>query len=103
MIAAVVFCVSMTLVGYVLLGYPLLLMVWARLFPQEIRKSFVERSVSVIVPVRNGARWIEAKLRSLLASYYRPDLIELLIVSDGSTDGTEELVRSFPDARVRLL
>jgi poly-beta-1,6-N-acetyl-D-glucosamine synthase len=103
MIAAVVFCVSMALVGYVLLGYPLLLMVWARFFPQEIRKSFTERSVSVIVPVRNGARWIEAKIRSLLASHYRPDLIEILIVSDGSTDATEELVRSFPDSRVRLL
>ncbi len=103
MIAAVVFCVSTALVGYVLLGYPLLLMICAGFFPREIRKSFAERSVSVIVPVRNGARWVEAKIRSLLASNYRPDLIDVVIVSDGSTDATEDLVRGFPDARVRLM
>ncbi|MBV9500956.1 MAG: glycosyltransferase [Acidobacteriaceae bacterium] len=103
MIAAVVFCVSIAVLGYVLLGYPLLLMLWARISPREIKKTSSERSVSVIVPVRNGARWVEAKIRSLLASNYRPDLIDVLIVSDGSTDATEDLIRGFPDSRVRLL
>lgn len=103
MIAPLVFCVSVALIGYVLVVYPLLLTLWARLFPKEIRKSFVERSVSVLVPVRNGAPWVEAKIHSLLASNYPADLLDVLIVSDGSIDGTDDLVRSFPDPRVRLL
>jgi biofilm PGA synthesis N-glycosyltransferase PgaC len=103
MIAPLVFCASVALIGYVLVVYPLLLMVWARLFPKDISKSFVERSVSVLIPVRNGVQWVEAKIHSLLSSNYPTDLLDILIVSDGSTDGTDDLVFAFPDPRVRLL
>jgi cellulose synthase/poly-beta-1,6-N-acetylglucosamine synthase-like glycosyltransferase len=61
------------------------------------------RRVSILIPVRNGARWIEAKIRSLLASDYPGELIDVLVVSDGSTDGTDQMVQDFPDGRVRLL
>ncbi len=101
--AAVVFTASVDFLLYVLMGYPLLLAIYARLFPKPIQKAFVPRSLSVIIPVRNGARWVEAKIRSLLGSNYPADLLDVLIVSDGSTDGTNELVLAYPDERVRLL
>jgi cellulose synthase/poly-beta-1,6-N-acetylglucosamine synthase-like glycosyltransferase len=53
--------------------------------------------------VRNGARWVDAKIRSLLETNYPGDLIDVLIVSDGSTDGSDTLVSAYPDERVRLL
>jgi cellulose synthase/poly-beta-1,6-N-acetylglucosamine synthase-like glycosyltransferase len=98
-----VFLFSVTFILYVLAGYPLILAAWAKAFPRPIRKEFIPQTVSIIVPVRNGARWMEAKIQSLLQSEYPGDLLNILIVSDGSTDGTEELVRRYPDARVRLL
>ena len=101
--STVIFLGSAIFILYVLIGYPLGLAAWARFFQRPVRKEFVPQAITVVVPVRNGARWIEAKLRSLLASDYPRDLIEVLVVSDGSTDATEELVRRFPDARVRLL
>ena len=52
-------------------------------------------TVSVILPVYNGERWIAAKLESILALNYPAELVEILVVSDGSTDGTEEIVRRF--------
>ena len=88
---------------YVLIGYPVALAIWARLFPKPIWKVFSPRRVSVIVPVRNGAQWIVRKLDSLLASNYPADMLDILIVSDGSTDGTNSLVAQYPDKRVRLL
>lgn len=101
--AAVIFCASVAFILYVLIGYPLLLAVWARLFPKPIPKEFAPKRLSVVVPVRNGARWVEGKIRSLLASNYPAQLIDVLIVSDGSNDATEEIVLNYPDPRVRLL
>jgi poly-beta-1,6-N-acetyl-D-glucosamine synthase len=101
--AVIIFACSFGFVLYVLIGYPVVLALYARLFPKPIRKRPARKSVSIIVPVRNGALWVEAKIRSLLESDYPAELIELLIVSDGSTDSTEEIVQGYPDARVRLL
>jgi cellulose synthase/poly-beta-1,6-N-acetylglucosamine synthase-like glycosyltransferase len=46
---------------------------------------------------------VEAKIRSLLETNYPGELIDVLIVSDGSTDGSDALVSHYPDARVQLL
>ena len=54
--------------------------------------------VSVIVPVYNGERYLAATLESVLAQDYRP--LELLVVDDGSTDGSAAVARSFPGARL---
>ncbi len=99
----VIFVASGLFVVYVLIGYPAVLAVWARLAPRPIQKQFAPSKISVIIPVRNGNRWIEAKLRSLLQSDYPADLLEILVVSDGSTDGTVEAVEHFGDPRVRVL
>jgi glycosyltransferase involved in cell wall biosynthesis len=50
--------------------------------------------VSVIVPVHNGARWLGAALDSVLAQDYHP--VEIIVVDDGSTDGSAEVARSYP-------
>ena len=102
-LSTLIFLSSLGFVVYVLGGYPLLLAVYARLFPKPIHKRTANMRLSVVIPVRNGARWIRAKLASMLDADYPPDLIDILIVSDGSTDETEDIVRGFGDPRVRLL
>ncbi len=49
-------------------------------------------TVSVIVPVRNGARTLAACLKALQQQDYPPDAMEVIVVDDGSTDDTPELV-----------
>ncbi len=102
-LAISIFACSVALILYVLLGYPALVAIWARLFPKPVSKQFVPKTVSVIIPVRNGANWIERKIESLLDSDYPGHLIEIIFVSDGSTDATEAIIRSNSDPRVRLL
>ncbi|MCE9671388.1 glycosyltransferase family 2 protein [Myxococcus stipitatus] len=58
--------------------------------------------VSLVVAAYNEASCIEQKLENSLALAYPADRFEVLIGSDGSSDGTDEKVRACPDARVRL-
>jgi len=102
-LAALIFFAVIGFILYVLIGYPFLLAVYARLFSKPIRKRLEPVRISVVIPVKNGERWIEAKLRSILASDYPGDLTDILVVSDGSTDRTEAIVSEFGDERVRLL
>ncbi|ANT61775.1 glucosyl transferase [Salipiger sp. CCB-MM3] len=56
---------------------------------------------SIIVPAHNAADRLEPTLRSLCAQS-RPDL-EIIVVDDGSTDGTADLAESLGDLRIRVL
>ncbi len=102
-VAVCIFFAVLAFILYVLIGYPLLLSFYARLFPKPIRRQLEAIPISILIPVKNGERWIEGKLRSLLQSDYPGDLIDVLVVSDGSSDATEAIVREFGDRRVRLL
>jgi len=55
-----------------------------------------EPPVSVVVPVFNGAQRISRCLEYLLAQSYPPDRREIIVVDNGSSDGTRELVGGFP-------
>ena len=77
------FLLSVGFCVYTLFVYPLLLGIEARLRSRPVRKAAWPATVSVILPVHNGARWIGAKLESILALDYPADLVEILIVSDG--------------------
>jgi cellulose synthase/poly-beta-1,6-N-acetylglucosamine synthase-like glycosyltransferase len=61
------------------------------------------KTVSVIIPVRNGERFLAAKLRSVLNLEYPKDLLEVLVVSDGSTDATDAIAQRFSGEGVQLL
>jgi glycosyltransferase involved in cell wall biosynthesis len=54
-------------------------------------------TVSVVIPAYNAARWIEETLQSVFAQDY-PDY-EVIVVDDGSTDNTAEVVARFPQVR----
>lgn len=103
MIPVVLWAASVAFVIYVLAGYPILLSEYAKFSPKPILKKPWYPRVSIIIPVRNGRNWIDAKIRSLLDSDFPPDLLELLVVSDGSNDQTNEIVANYPDSRVALL
>jgi glycosyltransferase involved in cell wall biosynthesis len=57
--------------------------------------------VSVIIPVRNGERFIAEALSSVVAQSY--PRIEVVVVDDGSDDGTADIVRRTPDPRIRYV
>lgn len=101
--ARFIFWVSACVVLFTYLGYPALLAVWSRLCCKPVRKAEWFPMVTVILPVHNGAQYIEKKLSNLLALDYPPNRLEVLVVSDGSTDGTVELARRLATPQLRIL
>lgn len=102
-VASILFLLSTTFVLYVGVGYPLLLWAMAKLKHSGVAKGPKLERVSVIIPVRNGAPWIRRKLESVLGAGYPLDLLDILVVSDGSDDGTDEIVKQFEVKGVHLL
>jgi poly-beta-1,6-N-acetyl-D-glucosamine synthase len=87
---------------YVMVGYPLLLALTARR-GKAIKKHWSPRTVSIIVPVRNGELYLRSKLDCLLALDYPKELLEIIVVSDGSTDQTNAIAAEYSDRGVQLL
>lgn len=98
------FWTSALLLFYVYAGYPLLLALAARLRgPQAQPPAAEPPTVTMLLTVYNEEAVIEAKLRNILALAYPAGRFEALIVSDGCTDRTEDLIKAVDDPRVRLL
>lgn len=58
-------------------------------------------TVSVLMPVRNAAAYVASSVGSLLRQTLND--VELLVINDGSTDATLEIIRSFSDRRIRVV
>ncbi len=85
-------------------GYPILL---ARHRgggrPAVAKDAAFETTVSVVMAVHNGESMIRRKLEVLRELDYPRELVNIIVISDGSTDGTDEIVRQFADSGVKLL
>jgi cellulose synthase/poly-beta-1,6-N-acetylglucosamine synthase-like glycosyltransferase len=101
-----IFWLGPALTVYVYVAFPLLMAFFAR--QRRIQSDRDDRDVpatqvTVIVPAYNEERNIGARIRNLLASDYPPSLLDVIVVSDASTDGTTEIVRGFEADGVRLI
>lgn len=97
------FLTASAFIAYTVVGYPLILGWIARRFGKPVEKRFEPRSVSFIIAVHNGANFLAEKLRSILALDYPRELMEILVVSDASTDATDDIARNFAKEGVQLL
>jgi cellulose synthase/poly-beta-1,6-N-acetylglucosamine synthase-like glycosyltransferase len=94
---------SLAVCVYIYFGYPALLWVVSRLRPRPVREEDVTPHVTFVIPAYNEERNIAAKIENTLTLDYPPDRMEALVISNGSTDRTNEIVRSYADGRVRLI
>lgn len=91
-----------SLVIYTYLGYPMLVFMLSRLFSRPVRKDDFTPSVSVIIAAYNEERDLPAKLDNMLSLDYPKDKLEIIVASDCSEDGTDEIVRSYAERGVIL-
>ena len=89
--------------AYVYFGYPLLLWAAAKVTKRPIHKAPITPVVSLIIAAHNEERQLAAKIENTLALDYPRDRIEIIVASDGSTDGTEEIAGHFEPHGLRLL
>ena len=104
-VAAGSIALGLAVATYAYLGYPALLKLLLLLRPPR-RTAFEPATwpfISITVPAYNEERAIAATLDAILATDYPSDHRQILVVSDASTDRTDEIVRAYADRGVELL
>jgi cellulose synthase/poly-beta-1,6-N-acetylglucosamine synthase-like glycosyltransferase len=99
------FWFSLAVVSYTHAGYPLLMFLLSRMSPR--RRVPLEAknttSVTVVLAACNEEQRIGNRLTNLLTANCPPGQLQVVVVSDGSTDGTVEKVRALNERRVQLI
>jgi cellulose synthase/poly-beta-1,6-N-acetylglucosamine synthase-like glycosyltransferase len=98
------FVLSVMWIGYVYFGYPALLYILSRVrrCRPAVRDGFYP-SVSVLVSARNEEKDIGWKVQETLQWEYPPDRLQVLVASDASEDGTDEILQAVRDPRFRFV
>ena len=95
--------VSVAAIFYVYAGYIVLLRVLVRILGERvIYVAPITPSVTLLISAYNEAAVIRKKLENALDLDYPHDLLEIVVVSDASDDGTDEIVEEYAPRGVRL-
>jgi len=83
--------------------YPLTIWVIGHFFSLKVKRKDCEPTVSILISAYNEERDIIRKIENCLALDYPKDKLEILIGSDGSTDGTVLLVEKNSSSRIKVI
>lgn len=97
-----IFWSSLVALYYVYDGYKRVLQLAALLRPLEKFVDGEMHNLTVLLTVHNEASELKERLHNILNSNYPANKLEVIVASDGSTDGTDEIIKNFGDERVRL-
>src|SRR5260370_40030375 len=103
MIAILCLCVSGSLEIYTFAGYPALLWLRSRLRPRPVAKGNSQPTVTVLIAAHNEERVIKRKLDSIFSSNYPPNKLDVIVLSDGSSDATNTILFAYNDSRVSTM
>ena len=96
------FWVSAALLIYTYAGYPFLIRLWSGFWPRRVAAGPGLPSMTLVVVAHNEARRIRQRLENFLDLDYSWDRVEVIVASDGSTDGTADLARNYRSPQVRV-
>ena len=92
------------LIAYTYLGYAGWLWLRSRWRPRPVRLGTFTPFISIVMIVRNEAAVLSGKMRNLMELNYPENLCEIVVVSDGSTDDTNQILSHHAqDPRVRVI
>src|SRR5215831_19595519 len=99
---AVILWGGLTVIFYTYVGYPLLLLLWSRHKFSTVDRRSMMPSVSIVIAAWNEAPRLATRVNNCLEQHYPSYRLEIVIVSDGSTDDTASVVSALGH-RVRLV
>ena len=102
-IMEVLFWTSLIIIVYVYFGYPCLLTILGFFKIRKVETKCIEPSVTLIISAFNEEGCVREKIVNSLSIDYPKDKFEIIVVSDASTDNTDEIVRQFEKEGVRLI
>lgn len=97
------FWLSIFMILYPIIIYPSLVCLLGLTWPRPVKRGSWLPCVTVLIPAHNEAQNIAATIRNKLEQDYPRERLEIIVMSDGSTDRTEDIVREFSSQNVRLV
>ena len=92
------------IIFYIYIGYPCLLVLLKYILPEKkVNKEGKLPEVSLLISCFNEETVIREKLENALALDYPKERFEIIVISDASTDHTDEIVHEYADRGVRLI
>ena len=98
-----VFWSSVFLIVYPYAVYPALVHALGWIRPKFVRRHSIYPMVTVLIPAYNEADCIAKTIQNKIDQDYPRDKLDIIVVSDGSTDGTDDIVHGFAHLGVVLL
>lgn len=97
------FWATFTAIVFTYVVFPAIIFVRGRLVRKPVRSAEITPAITMVIAAHNEAANIGAKLDNVLAMDYPREQLEVIVASDGSNDGTNEIVRGYAEHNVRLL
>jgi cellulose synthase/poly-beta-1,6-N-acetylglucosamine synthase-like glycosyltransferase len=101
--ASVLLWISVFAIVYPHAVYPAVIWLKGRIRPRPVRRAPWTPAVTVLIPAYNEVDCIGATVANKLEQAYPAEKLQIIVVSDQSTDGTDDVVRRFADRGVTLL
>jgi cellulose synthase/poly-beta-1,6-N-acetylglucosamine synthase-like glycosyltransferase len=101
--AKIIFVTAFFIVFFSYLGYPVSLFIIGLFRGRTIRGSAGTHSVKIIITVYNEVKRIRSKIENTLGFEYPKDKLRIIVVSDGSTDGTDKVVGEYEALGVEMI
>ncbi len=101
-----IFWLMVCLIIYIYIGYPALAAFIGNILANNINKSFYEPTVTILIAAYNEEKYIEQTIKNKLSLNYPLEKLEIIVISDESTDATDDIVEElgvkYP-GRIKLL
>src|SRR5262249_12337627 len=99
----IIFWISVALILYVYIGYPLLLALVRHNKPGGVRKAGFEPTVTIVIAAYNERGRIERKLQNCIELDYPSTKLQIAVSLDGPTDGTDLVVCKYANYGVEIV
>jgi cellulose synthase/poly-beta-1,6-N-acetylglucosamine synthase-like glycosyltransferase len=102
-ISIFVFWFFTSIVWFIYCGYPITLLLLTFLSKKNVVKKSILPEISIIIPVYNESKNIAKTIENKLNLNYPQDKLSIFVISDASTDKTNDIVRKYQSKGVKLL
>lgn len=100
--AKLIFFGSLLMLFYIYLGYPALVFLLSKFRPKQVSKGLYQPNVSILISAYNEEVHIEETIKNKLNLNYPKEKMEIIVISDGSIDRTDDIVKKYVSEGVRL-
>lgn len=100
---AIFFWASIFLILFSYFGYPLSLRIISIFRRYNVNKKSISPAVSIIICAYNEEKRIKRKLENTAKLIYPRDQLQIIIVSDGSTDKTHQIIEDFKEEKIEII